>query len=61
MNQKQIDPRTTRRYVPYAQHKLNSALYSQYDVIGHVKNPATDRIEQVWLQKKPEFCVKVVK
>lgn len=59
--QKQIDPKTTRRYVPYEQHRRNSALYSQYEVIGHVKNPTTERIEQVWLQKKPEFCVRVAK
>jgi hypothetical protein len=61
MSQKQIDPRTTRRYVLYEQHTRNSALYSQYEVIGHVKNPSTDRIEQVWLQKKAEFCIHKVK
>lgn len=51
-----IDPRTTRRRVPYARFTRNSALYAAYRVIGYEgKGVNPDSPEYVVLEKKPEF------
>ena len=51
-----IDPRTTRRRVPYARYNHNSALYATYRVIGYEgKGVNPDCPEYVVLEKKPEF------
>lgn len=54
-----IDPRTTRRRVPFAEYQRNTALYAQYRILGTEGigyDLATPR--DVVIQKKDEFCVR---
>lgn len=51
-----IDPRTTRRTVPYSKWSRNSALFSTYAVLTVIRDNFTGKPVDVVLQRKPEFC-----
>lgn len=56
MKNSPIDPRTTRRTVPYDKWERNTALYSTYEVLQVERDLALNRPSCVVLQRKPEFC-----
>lgn len=51
-----IDPKTTRRRVPFDKFQGNSGMFAQYRVIGYEGRNPSDTPQHVVLEKKPEFC-----